>query len=558
MAKKKTKLELTWIGKENRPKLEPRILIEDPEKSYHAAQRHSENDIFDNRLIFGDNLLALKALEQELSGKIKCIFIDPPYNTGSAFSHYDDGVEHSLWLSLMRDRLELLAQLLSMDGSIWIVIDDNEAHYLKVLCDEVFGRQHFFGAITWQHSIQGKNDAKRVSVHHNYLIAYRKSEAFQRNRLPRRKEHNVNYANPDNDPKGPWRSGDVRSPNLRENLRYTVTTTSGKKIAPPEKGWRWSEELFYQKVATGEISFINNETRVLRKIYLAEQKGRVPESIWFGNEVGTTREATAELSALLPEAPTFATPKPERLIQRVLEIASTDNDWVLDSFLGSGTTAAVAHKMGRRWIGIELGDHCHTHCIPRLKKVIDGKDEGGITKAVHWKGGGGFRYYRLGPSLIVEDEWGNLVINSEFNSAMLAEAVCKLEGFDYAPNDDVYWMHGKSTETDFLYVTTQFMSRDMLTRLSDEVGPERSLLICCSAFRCDPGQFANLTIKKIPKAVLKKCEWGHDDYSLEIQNLPKAPPEPEERAEGKPTKLHRKFGKANPNQAVLFDTGGEQ
>ncbi|MBW2168950.1 MAG: site-specific DNA-methyltransferase, partial [Deltaproteobacteria bacterium] len=237
----------------------------------------------------------------------------------------------------------------------------------------------------------------------------------------------------------------------------------------------------------------------------------------------------------------------------VISTASNPGDIVLDSFAGSGTTGAVAHKMGRRWIMVELEETCHTHCIPRLKKVIGGEDDGGITKEVNWKGGGGFRYYRLGPSLIVKDEWGNPVINSEFNAAMLAEAMCKLEGFEYAPSEDVYWIHGKSTETDFLYVTTQFMSKEMLTSLSDEVGPERSLLICCSAFRCDPGQFPNLTIKKIPKAVLKKCEWGHDDYSLEIMNLPKAPLEPEEPAEDTPAKPRRKFGKGNPAQATLFD-----
>jgi adenine-specific DNA-methyltransferase len=246
------------------------------------------------------------------------------------------------------------------------------------------------------------------------------------------------------------------------------------------------------------------------------------------------------------------------LVERILRIATNPGELVLDSFAGSGTTGAVAHKMGRRWIMIELGDHCESAISPRLKKVIDGEDDGGITKAVDWKGGGGFRYYRLGPSLIIKDEWGNPVINSEFNAAMLAEAMCKLEGFEYAPSEDVYWIHGKSTETDFLYVTTQFMSKEMLTRLSDEVGPERSLLICCSAFRCDPGQFPNLTIKKIPKAVLKKCEWGHDDYSLEVINLPEAPPEPEEPEEDRPAKSRRKFGKGNPAQETLFDMGGDQ
>jgi len=527
---KKQKLELTWIGKENRPRLEPRILLEDPEKSYHAKHRVTDNDRFDNRLIFGDNLLALKALEQEFAGKIKCICVDPPYNTGSAFEHYDDGVEHSLWLTLMRERLELLRRLMSADGSIWIIIDDNEGHYLKVLCDEIFGRQNFFGAIVWQHSVQGKNDAKTISLHHNYVIAYQKSESFRRNRLPRTEEHNVNYANPDNDPKGLWRSGDVRSPHLRENLKYSVVTPSGKRIQPPSKGWRWSEELFKEKVSTGEITFIDNETRVLRKIYLSEQDGRVPESIWLGDAVGTTREATAELSELLPKAPVFATPKPERLINRIIQIGTNPGDWVLDSFGGSGTTGAVAHKMGRRWIMVELEETCHTHIIPRLQKVVDGKDHGGITEAVDWKGGGGFRYYKLAPSLLEKDKWGQWVISKEFNAAMLAEALCKLEGFTYAPSDTLYWQHGHSTEQDFIYVTTQHLSAAQLAQLSDEVGTGRTLLVLCAAFRAGTKnvteRYPNLTVKKIPKQVLSRCEWGHDDYSLKVENLPQAPTAP--------------------------------
>jgi adenine-specific DNA-methyltransferase len=565
MVKHNMRLELTWIGKESRPKLEPRILIEEANYSYHAERRVSEDDLFDNRLIFGDNLLALKALEQEFAGKIKCICIDPPYNTGSAFTHYDDGIEHSLWLSLMRDRLEILRRLLAPDGSIWIIIDDNEAQYLKVMCDEIFGRGEFIGCIVWQHSVQGKNDAKLLSLHHNYLLAYRRSSAFVRNLLPRTERHNVNYGNPDNDPRGPWRSGDVRSPHLRENLKFAVATPSGKTITPPEKGWRWSKETFAEKVATGEISFVDNETRVLRKIYLSEQDGRVPESIWMGDEAGTTREAASEVSAVTPPSvEPFSTPKPERLIHRILTLASDPGDMVLDSFAGSGTTGAVAHKMGRQWIMVELGEHCHTHIIPRMKKVIDGEDQGGISKAVNWKGGGGFRYHRLGPTLIVEDEWGNPVINKEFNPGMLAEAMCKLEAFTFAPNAEVYWQHGRSSETDFIYVSTQMMTKEMLTRLSDEVGPSRSLLVCCSAFRCDATQFENLTVKKIPRAVLKKCEWGHDDYSLEIMNLPSSSElmpqdlgrrtdEGEPMDQGNTRSAVRKSGKSKDGGPSLFD-----
>jgi adenine-specific DNA-methyltransferase len=232
------------------------------------------------------------------------------------------------------------------------------------------------------------------------------------------------------------------------------------------------------------------------------------------------------MRALFPGASSFDTPKPERLIERILSIATDTGDLVLDSFAGSGTTGAVAQKMGRRWIMVELGEHCHTHIIPRLKKVIDGEDPGGITEAVGWKGGGGFRYYRLAPSLLEQDKYGNWVINKEYNAAMLAEALCKLEGFTYAPSDSVYWQHGHSTERDFIYVTTQSLSQEQLHQLSDEVGPDRSLLVLCTAFRGRADGLSNLTVKKIPKQVLSRCEWGHDDYSLKVENLPQKPPEP--------------------------------
>jgi adenine-specific DNA-methyltransferase len=242
-------------------------------------------------------------------------------------------------------------------------------------------------------------------------------------------------------------------------------------------------------------------------------------------DAGNTQEAKKEVLALVTNADVFATPKPEKLLQRILTVATNVNDLVLDSFAGSGTTGAVAHKMGRRWIMVELGEHCHTHIIPRLKKVIDGEDAGGVTEAVGWKGGGGFRYYRLAPSLLEKDKWGNWIINKEYNAAMLAEALCKLEGFTYAPSDSVYWQHGHSTERDFIYVTTASLSHEQLQQLSDEVGPDRSLLVLCPAFR-GRGEYPNITVKKIPKAVLTRCEWGHDDYSLRVENLPRKPPEP--------------------------------
>jgi adenine-specific DNA-methyltransferase len=254
---------------------------------------------------------------------------------------------------------------------------------------------------------------------------------------------------------------------------------------------------------------------------------------------------------------TFATPKPEKLIQRIIELSSQPGDLVLDSFAGSGTTGAVAHKIGRRWIMVELGEHCHTHIIPRLQKVIDGNDSGGVTKSVDWKGGGGFRYFKLAPSLIVNDRWGNAVINPEYNPAQLAEALAKLEGFTYEPSETRWWQHGHSSEQDFIYVTTQNLSADQLQALADEVGAEQNLLICCAAFRDVTSakateRWPNLTLKKIPKMVLARCEWAHDDYSLNVSNLPMAQAEfePQSTVSSK-TKITR-TKKASPNQAGLF------
>ena len=529
---KKQKLELTWIGKENRPKLEPRILLEDPAKSYHAKHRVTDNDIFDNKLIFGDNLLSLKALEQEFTGKIKCIFIDPPYNTGSAFEHYDDGVEHSLWLSLMRERLELLWRLLRKDGALWISIDDNEGHYLKVLCDEVFGRQSFVATVVWE-NFYGRSNAAAISPAHNYLLVYAPlglDWKNVRNLLARDEKSASKYTNPDNDPRGPWRSGPIFAAEERhEGLMYSIKTPSGRTVKPPKGShWRMVESDFWKMVKEGRIIFgAKGDNNPAVKLFLNEvQSGLVPRTWWPHTEVGHSQEAKREIQALFPDTIPFGTPKPERLIQRVIEMSSNPGDWVLDSFGGSGTTGAVAHKMGRRWIMAELEETCHTHIIPRLQQVVDGTDAGGISEAVGWKGGGGFRYYKLAPSLLKTDKWGNLVINKEFNADMLSEAVCKLEGYTFAPSDSLYWQHGHSSEKSFIYVTTQHLTREQLTQLIDEVGSARSLLVCCAAFRGKPENYPSLELKKIPKAVLSKCEWGHDDYSLKTENLPKPPPKP--------------------------------
>ncbi|MBU4316453.1 MAG: site-specific DNA-methyltransferase [Proteobacteria bacterium] len=528
MIGKKQKLELTWIGKENRAKLEPRILLEDPEKSYHAKHRISGKDIFDNRLIFGDNLLALKALEQEFAGKIKCVFIDPPYNTGSAFEHYDDGIEHSLWLSLMRDRLVVIQRLLTDDGSIWITIDDNESHYLKVICDEVFGRRNFISTIAWQKKYAVKSDSEFFSESHDFILVFAKDRnKFKLGRFERSETQDARYKNIDNDSRGPWTSGPLQRNEARDYAIFPIISPTGKEHWPPNgTSWRFTKEKMPELIADKRIWFGSKGNNVPRlKRFLSEVANSVPATTWWNyKEFGHNDEGRREAKALAASTEIFSTPKPERLLYNVLTLSTNIGDLVLDSFAGSGTTGAVAQKMGRRWIMVELGEHCHTHIIPRLKKVIDGEDSGGITKAVNWKGGGGFRYYRLAPSLLEKDKWGNWVINKTYNAAMLTEALCKLEGFTYAPSDSIYWQHGYSTEQDFIYVTTANLNHDQLQQLSDEVGPDRALLVLCTAFRAKADQYPNLTVKKIPNAVLARCEWGHDDYSLRVENLPQAPP----------------------------------
>jgi adenine-specific DNA-methyltransferase len=520
----KTRLELTWIGKDERPRLEPRILLPKAEFG-HATGTPADGGIHDNILIQGDNLLALKALEQEFAGKVRCAFIDPPYNTGSAFEQYDDGLEHSLWLSLMRDRLEFLRRLLSDIGTVWITIDDNEAHYLKVVCDEVFGRSNYVTSVVWEKD-KGRRSDTVFSTSHDYILIYAKnltSWAPTRNLLERSADQISRYRNPDGDRRGPWLQGDnSTAKSSSEGSRFPITLPSGRVVTPtPSRGWSFSRETYDRAVAEGRVYYgVGGDSMPIIKRYLSEvQGGVVPRTWWPADEAGHNQEAKRDhLNKLLVGIEPFPTPKPERLLQRVLEIATNPGDLVLDSFAGSGTTGAVAHKMGRRWIMVELGDHATTHIVPRLKKVIDGEDSGGVTEAVGWQGGGGYRFYRLAPSLIEEDQYGQKVISKQYNPAMLAEAMCKHMGFTYAPSQDpaLYWQHGDATERDFIYVTTQSLTYDALMALSMEVGAERTLLVCCKAFRARLSDFPNLTVKKIPQAVLENCEWGRDDYSLNI------------------------------------------
>lgn len=567
----KQKLELTWVGKEKRAKLEPRILIEDPDKSYHASKRVSKDDIFDNILIKGDNLLALKALEQDYAGKVKCIYIDPPYNTGNAFEHYDDGLEHSIWLSLMRERLEILRRLLSEDGVLFVQIDDAEQAYLKILLDEIFGRRNFCGQFVWEKKKKPSFLNANMGIITEYILSYspnrEKSPAFIGGLTTEGKKYPLNNAGNSlqvlkfpvgsvtftNIDDGVVLPQDMSEGNIKTKLldKLIIKDKKNENEFRLEGEWRYSQRKLDEIIEAKEQLIISKIPFRPNHIKTGGEAKKIKNLLTVAHfNMATYEDSNKETIDLFGTDKAFDYPKPEMLIHTLLSAVTNPGDLVLDSFLGSGTTAAVAHKMGRRWIGIELGEHCDTHCVPRLKKVIDGEDQGGITKSVDWKGGGGFRYYNLAPSLIKFDEWENSIINKQFDENMLVRALCKVEGFEFNPSPDEYWKQGRSTETDFIYVTTQHLTSQMLQKLSEDVGDNCTLLICCGSFDSKKDFYENLTIKKIPKAILKKCEWNHDDYSLEIKNLPMADstPQPQEKL----TKKSFKKQKDNSQQLELL------
>jgi len=525
MNSKYKKLELGWPGKDLELKPEPRVLIEDPEKSY------GETDT-GNMLIHADNLLALKALEQNFAGKIKCIYIDPPYNTGNAFEHYDDGLEHSMWLNLMKPRLELLYKLLANEGSMWISIDDDECHYLKVYCDELFGRKNFVNNVIWEKKYSPQNDAKWLSDSHDHILVYAKNkEVWRPCLLPRTEEMDGRYKNPDNDERGKWKAADFSVKTYSKNSDYPITLPSGRIVNPPQsRCWVSSKERFEELVADDRIWFgeSGNNVPSIKKFLNEVKQGSVSKTIWNRTEVGDNQEAKKEIKAFDNEM-VFTTPKPERLIQRIVQLASSEGDIVLDSFLGSGTTAAVAHKMGRKWIGIELGEHCNTHCLPRLKMVCDGTDQGGISKAQEWKGGGGFKFYGLAPSLLNKDKYNQWVINPNYNGQLLAAAMARHEGFTFCPSESVVWKQGYATEHHFIFTTTNIITPDVVEQILSEMKPEESLLICCVAFKEECDEISTrIEIRKIPEVILGKCEFEKEDYCTvtNIINMPADPDQP--------------------------------
>lgn len=529
---KLNKLELTWIGKDDeRPAIEPRILIEDPALAYGEVETGTlpnGKPWPGNMLIHGDNLLALRALEENFTGAVKCIYIDPPYNTGAAFEHYDDNVEHSIWLSLMRERLEILYRLLSKNGSIWITLDDNEVYYCKILMDEIFGRNNFVGSIIWEKADSPKMDPRFFSTRHDTILVFAKeiSQLIINRDIPSEIPEHYNKI----DEYGrryylkPMR---VMGGNVSDTLFYPMVAPEGTEVLPiSAKGektcWRWSK----RKVAEEKerIEWVNgrNGWSLYFRIYADQSKGIPVQTIWRHDEAGSNRTSKAEINSLFG-TDTFDTPKPEKLILKVLNATTQIGDLVLDSFLGSGTTAAVAHKMGRRWIGVELGDHAYTHCAVRMRKVIDG-EQGGISKSQNWHGGGGFKFYELAPSLLNKDKYGNLVINKAYNADMLAAAMAKQEGFTYQPSSEQYWKQGYSSEHDYIFTTTQFLTAEALQHLHEQMAEDESLLICCTQFQpeCN-NRYPNITLKKIPKMLLGRCEFGRDDYSLNIVPLPEMP-----------------------------------
>ncbi len=573
---RKQKLELTWIGKYDEIKVEPRILLEDKSKGYGDPNT-------ENMLIHGDNLLALKALEQDFAGKIKCIYIDPPYNTGSAFAHYDDNLEHSIWLNLMKSRLVYLRSLLKKDGVIFIQIDDNEMAYLKVLCDEVFGRNNYLNTVSVKMKniagASGGGEDKRLKKNIEYILIYTKDytqyswvkNAYSYTEimdlLQQYKSEGISwkYTSVLYDEGEKEYIDSTLDGEGNEIKIYTRKNAVFKSISQIAQEENLSEkEVYYKyidKIHTTAMPQSSIRSRVIEKLntvnyektglisieYIprsGKNKGKLYEQFYKGDKFrlitwlkdvveiidgkiykkdlqGTywdginLNNLTKEGNIEFPNGK-----KPESLLQRIIEMSSNEGDIVLDSFLGSGTTAAVAHKMGRRWIGIELGDHCYTHCLPRLKAVVDG-EQGGISKAVNWQGGGGFRFFELAPSLLKKDKYGNWIIDECYNADMLAAAMAKHQGFTYAPDSEVFWKQGYSFEKDYIFTTTQFVTLEYLDLIHQEMAGDESLLICCKAFQDGADQrYENINVKKIPQVLLNKCDFGVESYSLNIVGLP--------------------------------------
>lgn len=544
------RLELTWIGKGEDPAVEPRILLHDPSKDYGDPSA-------ENMLIHGDNLLALKALEQEYAGRIKCIYIDPPYNTGEALENYDDNLEHSTWLRLMYERLRILRNLLSDDGFFCCQIDDSEGHYLKIMLDEIFGRDGYYQTTIYVRVRYPEKTLKQDMAFHKEIEQvhiYRKSNRAK----PILDKVDSGYE------KFKFKIETLSAPvkilelggkrvEVYKKGDYTITEETGSEYGLKEI-WASGTILdgnssgrFFRDYLTGR--YVEDGYGVIYKVY-GIGDDRYDYRFFTGpNKEGATKgkyyqgvpldklesgEMTREvpINGFIDLASYFGNcrqeggaefrggKKPEILIKTLLSHFTKEGDWVLDSFLGSGTTAAVAHKMNRRYIGIELGNHCYTLCVSRLTRVIDG-DKTGISEDVNWHGGGGYKFYELAPTLIVKDKYGNPVFSEQYSPEMLVAAVAKINGYHYAPDSETFWKQGFCQDNSFIYVTTQYLTGEVLDGIAAEVGAFENLLICAPAF--DTGlnkRYENITVRKIPQSVLDKCQYGVDNYNLNIIDPP--------------------------------------
>lgn len=562
---KKQKLELTWIGKDEEVKLEPRVLVEDTELSYGDKDTQ-------NMIIHGDNLLALKALEQDYAGKVKCIYIDPPYNTGSRINAdgdevgYDDGLEHSEWLRMMKPRLELLYSLLAKDGTMTIQIDDNEYARLYLLMVDIFRERNLKTIVVKMSEATGVKMAHvinkgRIPKLKEYLIIARKDgikdlylekipkdkwdneyktflNNFTYDELNKLKEIVDNEERTIDDIKicdeilekiefislsQIYKDNNIKDAKDKDNFNFEnawrivqIASMSGsaKQIAD-SKRTVITGNAFAITTSQKKMYFIKNhydlavKTPRIKLLFADDYLTIHPGDFWQDiKTTGLDNEGGVDFKK---------GKKPEELIRRIIKMSSKEGDLVLDSFAGSGTTPAVAHKMNRKWIGIEMGPHCLSHTMPRIRNVIDGNDNQGITQKVRWQGGGGFKYFRLAPSLLTKDRFGNWIIEPSYDATLLASAVAKQEGFKYFPHESFYWKQGYSTETDYIFTTTQFVTVEMIDKIHEEMKEDETLLICAKSFQdVSESTYSNITIKKIPKVLLGKCEFGRDDYSLNI------------------------------------------
>lgn len=547
------KLELTWVGKDEEIKLEPRILVENP-----ALSNTEKDPDTENMLIHGDNLLALKALESKYAGKIKCIYIDPPFNTGTRIDAdgkeigYDDGVEHSIWLNMMRIRIKILYNLLSSDGAIFIHLDDNEVDYCKIILDEVFGRKNFMNRIT----VAARSPSAFSTVNPGMFVAAEYILYYAKNRSLLKEKNMRTVREPDS-------AYDKYIVNIEDDFsewKYINVADAflqigdGINVRPDKLAKKYNDFILKNSSKIFRLTAISDSGAGKNVVELKQVSLRFPDKIFKlernnlddiyilnGQQIAFYSKNVCVIDGKLAATKMLTDiwtdiawegiaseggvvfkrgKKPEKLLRRCIEMTTENGDYVLDSFLGSGTTAAVAHKLNRRWIGIEMAPHAYSHCKERLDRVVNGIDKSGISKLVNWQGGGGYRFYELAPSLIVEDKFGNPVINKDYNPDMLAAAMALHEGFEYAPDSNYYWKQGKN-ENAYIYTTTNHITEAYLDGISKEMSDGEFLVIACKTY--DAGlehAYKNIKIKKIPQSLLGRCEFGKDNYNLNVVDVP--------------------------------------